>query len=436
MSSSRPFCPRRAVAPLAACLLAAFTAAASAWEAEAVLDVAPAAALVANPPPQLVQMETTSVAAQVAVSDAVAIVDGLSLSGTAWAMANSLPSGSPLSVPAAKVDVQSRLLELRAAWEIVQGTLIWSVGKTVIHPSSGFFKAPLNLMARPAVGSTAAQSGAAVGKWEEGWIGTEVTWLLPGITVADFFCPRITWSHEADAALRYLSLPQGAYQNLTRIGLRIGEVDLRILGLVSTGGPGSADPDLHLTAGAGFDTNIGESVTVRGEISAADAAERLIVVDGQPLPSSVAADTPSWAPRALFGVTWANAEELSVMAEYYYNGLGFQGSDYRDLITYSRNRRDSGAAIPDVAGQFGTFEAARHYGFMRIAGKLEHNLAAEGWIMTNLQDLSAMTGLVLTLSRDSWQASGSLVNAWGRDDTEAGAAALLWKLDFELSFFL
>jgi hypothetical protein len=418
---------------LAGPLLFASAEMATAWETQAVIDVLPGAALVPTTPgAPLMQAETTAIRAQGALSHSQALGEGIALSGTAWAMADTLPSSSPLDTPDGKVDIESRILELRAAWEIIPGALIWSAGKSVIHPSSGFFKAPLNVMSRGGL-DAADQSGAAVGKWEEGWIGTEITWLWGDITLSDFLSPRITWSSDADKVLRYVSRDQGEFQNLARVGLHIGDVDVRVLGLLTAGGPGSSE-SLHVQLGTGLDANVGDSITVRAEASVADARDRLEVTDDTALLSTT--KEVAWAPRALVGMTWASSNELTVMAEYYYNGLGFSGSDYGSLIRYTRTRRDTGSSAADVIDQFGTFEAGRHYGFARIAGTVDQDLTAEGWVMTNLQDLSSITGVALTLTHDTWGLSGSLMNAWGGDGTEAGVSPLLWRLDLAVNFYL
>jgi hypothetical protein len=420
---------------LAGLLLFGCAEMAAAWETQAVIDVLPGAALVPTTPgAPLMQAETTDIRAQGALSHSQALADGMTLSGTVWVMADTLPSGTPLSTPNGKVDIESRILELRAAWEIIPGTLIWSAGKSVIHPSSGFFKAPLNVMSRGGLDASSNQSGAAVGKWEEGWVGTEVTWLLGDVTLSDFLSPKMEWSSEADKILRYMTSAQGEYQNLARIGLHIGDMDMRLLGLLSTGGPGSADASVHVQLGTGLDANIGDAVTFRAEASVADSRDRLTVTNDQALLSTTS--RVAWAPRALVGMTWANAKELTVMAEYYYNGLGFAGSDYGSVIRYARKRRDTGSSAADVMNQFGTFEAGRHYGFARVAGTVDQDLSAEGWVMVNLQDLSAITGVALTLTHDTWGLSGSLMNAWGGDGTEAGVSPLLWKLDLAVTFYL
>ena len=405
-----------------------------AWEAQALMDVLPTAALVqTSPTSPWMQSETTELGVQAALSHTQGIAEGLSLSGSVWGMADTLPSGTPFSTPPTKIDLQSRVLELKLVWEAIPGTLIWDAGKKVIHPSSGFFRTPLNVISHGALGNTANLSGSAVGTWEEGWVGTDVTLLVGSFTVASFFSPRLQWSADADRALQYVSLQQNDYQDLTRVDVRLGDADIRVLGLVSTGGPGSADPNLHLQAGAGLDTNIGDAVTLRAEISAADTQNRVIVTDDQLL--STTTQAVSWAPRALVGFTWTNKDQLSVMAEYYYNGLGFAGDDYGRLIRYSQNRRSSGASAPDVLDQFGTLSAGQHYGFVRVSGKIDDRLTAAAWTEMNLQDISGLSAVVLTLTYDKWTVNASIMDAWGNTDTEAGLSPLLWRADLEVSLF-
>jgi hypothetical protein len=306
----------------------------------------------------------------------------------------------------------------------------------MIHPSSGFFRTPLNVISHSALGNTANLSGGAVGTWEEGWVGTDLTLLVGSFTIANFFSPRLQWSDDADRALQYISSRQNDYQNLTRVDIRIGSADVRILGLLSTGGPGSTDPDLRFTEGTGIDTNLGDAVTIRAEVSAADSQDRAIVTSNQ-APFSIATQTVAWAPRALVGFTWTNKDELSIMAEYYYDGLGFAGDDYTRLINYSQNiRNNPNPSSPDVLDQFGTFNAAQHYGFVRVSGKIDDKLTAAGWTQVNLQDLSGLTGIVFTLTYDKWTLNACLEDAWGGADNEAGLSPLLWRVDLELSLFL
>ncbi len=398
-----------------------------AWDGQLLLDMLPTAALVQQVPMSpWVQTDFTEITGQAALSHNQALADGLSLSGTAWGMADSLPSGTPLATPPGKIDIQSRILELKLIWEVVPGTLIWDIGKKVIHPSSGFFRTPLNVISHPAL--SANLTGAAVGTWEEGWVGTDVTLLVGGLSISNFFSPRLQWSSQADTALQYVSLPQNDFQNLTRVDIRIGVADVRLLGLLSS------DPDTPLQLGAGVDTNIGDSITVRAEVSAASSQSGLRVADAQALTTS--SETVSWAPRALVGATWTNAQQLSVMAEYYYDGAGFVGADYAQLIQYSQNNRNSGGMAPDLLDQFGTFNAGRHYGFVRVSGKIDDKLTAAGWTQVNLQDLSGLTAVVLTFTYDKWSLNGSLMDAWGTTDTEGGLSALLWKADLEISLFL
>jgi len=413
---------------------AAFPGPLAAWEGQAVLDVLPTAALVQASPTAWMQSETTELTVQGALSHTQPIVEGLSLSGTGWVMTDTLPSQSPLSTPSQKIVFESRILELKLVWEALPGALILNAGKEVIHPSSGFFRTPLNVISHGGLGNAANISGAAVGTWEEGWIGADITALFGSFSVSSFFSPRLPWADDQNSAFHYVSLPQNDWQNLTRLDIRLGEADVRLLGLLSTGGPGSADPDLHATFGAGVDTNIGEALTVRAEASIADSVSRVAVTDDQLLLS--AAQTVSWAPRALAGFTWTNKDQLSIMAEYYYDGAGFGGDDYQHLIRYTQNRRSTNPAVPDLMDQFGTFSAGQHYGFARISGNISDKLSAAAWTQMNLQDLSGLSAIVLTLTYDRWTVNASLMDAWGNTDTEAGLSPLLWRADLEVSLYL
>jgi len=424
------------VATLLAMIGAAIPGSVGAWDAQAVIDALPAAALVQQDPSSpWIQSETTELTAQTALSHTQPIVEGLSLSGTAWGMADSLPSQSPLSTPPAKVDLESRILELKLVWEAIPGTLIVNAGKEVIHPSSGFFRTPLNIISHGTLGNTANLSGSAVGTWEEGWVGADLTLMVGGLTISNFFSPRLQWSADVDTVLQYVTTAQPDYQDLVRMGVRLGSTDVQVLGLLSSGGPGSTDPDVHFTAGAGLDTNIGDALTLRAEVSAADSQNRTVVTSGQ-APLSTATQSVAWAPRALAGFTWTNADQLSVMGEYYYNGPGFFGSDYSQLITYSQSLRNAPGTGPDVLDQFGTFSAGQHYGFVRVSGKIDDQLSLAGWTTVNLQDLSGLTGIVLTLTYDKWTVNASVLDAWGSLSTEAGLLPLLWKIDLEVSLFL
>ena len=153
-------------------------------------------------------------------------------------------------------------------------------------------------------------------------------------------------------------------------------------------------------------------------------------------PLSAAAQAVAWAPRALAGFTWTNADQLSVMGEYYYNGPGFGGTDYSQVVAYTQALRQAPGTGPDVLDQFGTFSAGQHYGFVRVSGKVDDTLTLAGWTAVNLQDLSGLTGLNFTLTYDKWTVNASVLDAWGSLSTEAGLLPLLWKIDLQVSVFL
>ena len=406
------------------------------WEGQLLIDTLPTMALVqeSSSAPWM-QEQTTEIMAQGALSQTQPLAEGLSLSGTLWVMADTLPAASPFSTPAAKIDLQARVLELKLGWEAIPGTLIWSVGKEVIHPSSGFFRTPLDVLSRAALAGTANLSGSATGAWEEGWTGTDLTLLVGSLTVSDTFLPHLTWSPTVDQVLQYVSSQQPDWQDLARMDLRVGDADVRLLGLFSTSGLGSTDPAIHFTGGAGLDTSIGDAFTVRAELSVADTQERITATSASP-PFSFTTEAVAWAPRALAGFTWTGPDQLSVMAEYYYNGPGFGGADYAQIISYTQALRNAPGAGPDLLDQLGAFSAGQQYAFVRVAGTVEGKVTASAWTAVNLQDLSGLTGVVADYASSTWSVTASLVNAWGTTSTEAGLSPLLWKADLQMSLFL
>ena len=295
------------------------------------------------------------------------------------------------------------------------------------------FSAEVGRTAGTPLAKCTGQIPAAAPQWEEGWIGTRLLWMVGNFSFENFFSPRLVWPSAADAALGYLSAQQDDFIDQLRIQAHVSGVDLQSLGLVSTGGSGSTNPGVHAQAGAGIDANIGDRLTVRGELSVADSLPRLAIAD--PVVLTTTAQTVPWVLRALAGFTWSITTETSLIVEYAYDGLGFAGTDYSNVIQYSRNRLARGGAAPDVLGQFGSFEAAQHYAFARLAGNITDQLTAQGWVEVNLQDPSAMDGIGMTMTNDRWGLSGSITNTWGGSATEAGASPFLWQLDIELKLF-
>ncbi|MGO8695589.1 MAG: hypothetical protein ACLQMF_18155 [Rectinemataceae bacterium] len=404
-------------------------------EGELASDLAPTAALVstAGPGSPLVQAETTRITTQLALTDSETLADGLVISGTGWLLLDSLPNYDPTQVPAARLDLSTRLLQLNLTWQILPGTLVWETGKQIIHPSSGFFRQPLDLISRGAAGNVPVQIPGAAPQWEEGWVGTKLDWLVGNFTFENFLSPPLNWSGGADSALQYLSLPQPDWLDQSRIDIHIGAVDMQLLGLVSAMDAGGGRAAVDFTGGMGLDANLGQDLTVRGEISAASSQDRITVLD--PVALATASQSIPWAPRALIGLTWSFTPDLSLMGEYYYNGLGFAGGDYGRVLQFAQNRQSLDSSAPDLLGQFGTFDAARHYGFIRLADNVTRKLSLQGWSQVNLQDLSGMVGGTISVTNDSWGLSGSLMNTWGRSDTEAGLLPELWQFDIEAQVY-
>jgi hypothetical protein len=406
-----------------------------ALEGEIDVDATPSATLAPTQGPgsPLVQAEATRITSQFALSGHTSPTEALTLSATAWGLLDSLPDYNPLDVPGTRLALSSRLLQADLSWQIIPGVLIWDTGKEIIHPSSGFFRTPLNLITRGAAGNVPQQIPAAAPQWEEGWIGTRLLWIVGDFSFEDFFAPRLVWQSDVDSVLGYVSAQQNDYMNQLRIQAHIGGVDLQALGLLSTGGPGSADPAVHAQGGVGMDANFGDRLTVRGEVSVADSLSRIVVMD--PVLLTTSTQSVPWVVRALAGLTWSISTRTSLLLEYGYDGLGFAGSDYSNAIQYARNRMESGGSAPDVLGQFGSFQAGQHYAFARLAKDITDQLTAQGWVEVNLQDPSAMDGIGLSVTNDGWGLSGSVTNTWGASATEAGATPFLWQLDIELKLF-
>ena len=285
------------------------------------------------------------------------------------------------------------------------------MGKEIIHPSSGFFRTPLNLVSRGAAGNTPQQVPAAAPQWEEGWIGTRLLWIVGNFSFENLFLPRLVWPGDADAVLGYVSAQQADYLDQLRVQAHLGGVDLQALGLVSMEEPGSADSAPHLQVGAGVDANVGDRLTVRGEVTLADSLQRLVVVN--PLALTASTQSVPWVLRALAGFTLAIATKTSLIVEYSYDGLGFSGADYSNVIAYARTRLGGSGASPDVLGQFGSFQAGQHYGFARLAQDITDQVTAQGWVEVNLQDPSAIEGIGITMTNDGWGLDGSVTTTWG-----------------------
>ena len=167
-----------------------------ALEGEIDADAVPSATLAPTrgPGSPLVQAEATRITSQFALSGHASPVGGLTLSVTAWALLDSLPDYNPLDVPGARLALSSRLLQADLTWQIIPGVLVWDTGKEIIHPSSGFFRTPLNLISRGAAGNVPQQIPAAAPHWEEGWIGTRLLWMVGDFSFENFFSPRLVWS--------------------------------------------------------------------------------------------------------------------------------------------------------------------------------------------------------------------------------------------------
>jgi hypothetical protein len=396
-------------------------------------------AVVAHEGGSAIQTDTGIAMMQGAVSHSATLADGLSLSGSAWALADSLPSYDPQVLPTNVLDFSSRVLELDLKWEALPGSLVFEAGKKIIHPSSTFFKAPLDIMTppSPAISNTSEQSASAVGKWEEGLVGAGVTWLTGPFSFYDYVSPRFVWSDQVSDAMLYFTGDQERFQNLAKIGARIGDTDIQLLGLYTSSLSGDASDDRY-AAGVGIDSELGDSVTVRAEASAFNTTDRLVASGPGSSGYTSSTESVSWAPRGVLGATWSNADELSVMVEYYYNALGQIGSAYTTLIDYSSMRAASSqmsGAYPDILEQYGDFESAMHYGFCRLAGKLDQDVHAESWLEINLQDASALYGMDINYVRPTWSIEASLLGSWGGRDTEAALLFPIWRAGIEADLF-
>ena len=135
----------RASVPIAATILCLFGGGMGfGLELAVVSDAVPSAALVSTqgPNPATLQSEVTRITSQAALSGDLSPAEGLSISGTAWTLLDSLPSYDPTQVPPSRLDFSSRLLQLDLSWQILPGSLTPESGQGD-HPSLfGLFQNP------------------------------------------------------------------------------------------------------------------------------------------------------------------------------------------------------------------------------------------------------------------------------------------------------
>ena len=402
-----------------------------------ITDVAPAAALVSTQGPGSPQVEELSArtTTQGVFGDTAILSPSLTLSGTGWTLLDSLPSNNPTQVPTGRLDFSSRLLQVEAKWQIIPGGLILDVGKQIIHPSSGFFHTPLNLLTRGPAGNTPQPNPVsyATPPYEEGWWGIKIVGLLGDWTLEDFLAPPVGWSDPADTVLQYFSSQQGNLDNQIRLDWHWGAADIQFLTLLSVSNPTTSSPSFHDQSGVGLDTNIGDHLTVRAEVTVSDSLSRLNVVDATMLTTEN--QSVSWVPTALAGATWSINNDVSLVAEYYYDGLGFFGDEYTTALQYAQNRLIAGSFSPDVEGQFGFFSLARNYLFLRLTDNFTDQISGQGWTEVNLQDASGLYGVGLSATYDKWGLSGSLTGTWGGNGTEGHVLPFLWQVDIEVQFY-
>jgi len=237
----------------------------------------------------LQQVSVADTLTQATVSHRKALTEGLSAEGTYYLTIDTLPSGTPQSLPADKLDFSSRFLEAWLGWELVPGTLTLGAGKQVIHPSSGFSHAPLDFAYRGGP-TTGAQ---AISDWEEGWMGAKASWFLSNVSVSAFWAPALSWDDSTDQVLKYLTSPQPGGFAQGQIGLTLGSTDLR--GLVFQGsGP--------TRAGLGVDSGWGEAWIFRAEAAAS-------------------ANPEAWHSDLMVGATWAGTDQ-TVMVELAWDDTG------------------------------------------------------------------------------------------------------------------
>ena len=67
------------------------------------------------------QADSGLVMTQGAASQSATIAEGLGISGTVWALADSLPLQDPQVLPSNVLDFSSRILELDLKWEALPG---------------------------------------------------------------------------------------------------------------------------------------------------------------------------------------------------------------------------------------------------------------------------------------------------------------------------
>jgi hypothetical protein len=357
---------------------------------------------------------------------------GLKAYGSAEMLLDSSPSNYSTIIPTNQVDFSTKILTAGVSWEIFPGFFA-ELGKKCIRTGNGYFRSPTDFLGY-SNSAISTSSTTAQEKLAEGLIGADLEYLGGFADFHEFFSPWLDWNPTNCPDLQYLQTPQKNWQNLFTVGFRIFDSDW--LAITHTAWDTNGRP---LTSfGLNGSESVGDSLVLYGAAAIQERVSNTYVSNTTNF--ALADREVPWVPSAIAGVTYSLTANDTITVEYNYNGRGLAGQEYADGIAYMTNRAAQ-AVIPagsrNLFGEYGLFNAARHYLFERYAKNYPDQKASlEVLNLNNLQDGSGMASLALTWSPDVCNLTARLQTFYGIPASEVGTAGVLWETSIEAELFV
>lgn len=326
--------------------------------------------------------------------------------------------------------IMSKILDAYLYLDIFP-TLFMELGKKNVKSGTAYFKSPTDFFDRdPEI--LKRQTATAYDKTREGTCGLGLLYLGSKFSIYEFFSPKINWAGKKIVD-QFITSKQQYLQSYTKLSLKVALSDIDLLYYWQI----NKKDEFSSKIGFNCVTLIKEKLEIHADGVINQNTEIMNITKDSIY--DVNRKNVNWHGQITLGLNYSFNNNINLIMEYFYNGIGHSGKKYQNILDYSSamsRMGDRGAY--NVMYSYGLFNLAKHYCMQRISySTTDYTIESSVSNLLNIIDGSGLINPKVSLLHDrkiKFNFEGGYF--YGKQKTELRIQPLKYFLKTNIELFI